>query len=137
MSGRRDRLRALEAQGEQRRLSKDEFLQPKIHEDDLYIAGMDGTIRVRSLTHRVRQEIRQRAKFGTPEYDDDLFTVLCIVHSLVDPQLTEEDVEALRDQNFTVWDEICTQLSVFNLLGATANLKKGSSETPNTDSASG
>jgi hypothetical protein len=94
-------------------------------------------IRVRSLSHRVRQDIRQQAKFNTPDYDDDLFTELVIVNSIIDPQFTLEEVEQFKDQNFVVWDEIITQLSMFNLLDAAGGeLKKGSSENQNSDSAS-
>lgn len=128
--------KALEAQDLQRRLSKQEFLRPQIHEDDVPILSLGGSVRVRSLTHRTRSELRQRAKFGTPDYDDDLFTDLVIIHSIIDPQLSEADIEQMKEQNFVVYDELIQALSMFNLLGATGNLKKDSSETQNSDSAS-
>ena len=136
MAGSEPRERAVQAQAEQRRLSKEQLLRPHLREEDVNLLSLGGTIRVRSLSHRVRQELRQKAKFNTPEYDDDLFTELVIVHSIVDPQFTLEEVEQFKDQNFVVWDEIITQLSMFNLLDAAGGeLKKGSSETPNSDSA--
>lgn len=137
MAGAEARQKALEAQAEQRRLSKEQLLQPQIREDDIPLLSLGGSIRVRSMTHRTRQELRQKAKFNTPEYDDDLFTELVIVHSIIDPEFTLEDCEQLKDQNFVVWDEIITQLTMFNLLDAAGGeLKKGSSETTNSDSAS-
>jgi hypothetical protein len=136
MAGSEAREQAVEAQAEQRRLSKEQLLRPQIREEDIHLISLGGTVRVRSLSHRVRQDLRQRAKFNTPDYNDDLFTELVIIHSIVDPQLTLEEVEQFRDQNFAVWDEIITQLSMFNLLDAAGGeLKKGSSETPNSDSA--
>jgi hypothetical protein len=133
--GREDKLKALEQQETQRRLSKEQFLKPQIHEDDVEIMSMGGTVRLRSLSHRQRQDLRNRAHFGGPEYDDDLFTVLVMVNVIVDPPLTEADVEQLREQNSVVFDEIVTQISMFNLMTASGDLKKGSSETQNSDSA--
>jgi hypothetical protein len=137
MAGSEAQGKAVQAQAEQRRLSKEALLRPQIREDDIHLISLGGTVRIRSLTHRVRQDLRQQAKFGSPEYDDDLFTELVIVHSIIDPQLTIEEVEQFKEQNFVVWDEIITQLSMFNLLDAAGGeLKKGSSEIQNSDSAS-
>jgi hypothetical protein len=137
MAGSEAQEKAVQAQAEQRRLSKAELLRPQIREEDVYLVSLGGTVRVRSLSHRVRQDLRQQAKFGGPDYDDDLFTELVIIHSIVDPQFTLEEVEQFKDQNFVVWDEIITQLSMFNLLDAAGGeLKKGSSASPNSDSAS-
>jgi len=136
MAGSEAQEKAVQAQAEQRRLSKEELLRPQIREDDMPLLSLGGTIKVRSLSHRTRQDLRQQAKFNTPEYDDDLFTELVIVHSIIDPQFTLEDIEQFKDQNFVVWDELITQLSMFNLLDAAGGeLKKGSSETQNSDSA--
>jgi len=137
MAGSEAQEKAVQAQAEQRRLSKEELLRPQIREDDMPLLSLGGTIKVRSLSHRTRQDLRQQAKFNTPEYDDDLFTELVIVHSIIDPQFTLEDIEQFKDQNFVVWDELITQLTMFNLLDmAGGELKKGSSEIPNSDSAS-
>ena len=136
MGGSEAQEKAVQAQAEQRRLSKEQMLRPQIREDDIPLLSLGGTVRIRSLTHRTRQELRQQAKFQTPEYDDDLFTALIIQHSVIDPQFTIDEVEQFKDQNFVVWDELITQLSMFNLLDAAGGeLKKGSSETPNSDSA--
>ena len=137
MGGSEAQEKAVQAQAEQRRLSKEQMLRPQIREDDIPLLSLGGTVRIRSLTHRTRQELRQQAKFQTPEYDDDLFTALIIQHSVIDPQFTIDEVEQFKDQNFVVWDELITQLSMFNLLDAAGGeLKKGSSETQNSDSAS-
>jgi hypothetical protein len=136
MAGSEAQEKAVQAQAEQRRLSKDQLLRPQIREEDVLLISLGGTVRIRSLSHRVRQELRQQAKFGTPDYDDDLFTELVIISSIIDPQFTLEEVEQFKDQNFVVWDEIITQLSMFNLLDAAGGeLKKGSSEIQNSDSA--
>jgi hypothetical protein len=136
MAGSEAQEKAVQAQAEQRRLSKDQLLRPQIREEDVLLISLGGTVRIRSLSHRVRQELRQQAKFGTPDYDDDLFTELVIISSIIDPQFTLEEVEQFKDQNFVVWDEIITQLSMFNLLDAAGGeLKKGSSESQNSDSA--
>ena len=136
MGGSEAQEKAVQAQAEQRRLSKEQMLRPQIREDDMPLLSLGGTVRIRSLSHRTRQELRQQAKFQTPEYDDDLFTELIIIHSIIDPQFTLAEIEQFKDQNFVVWDELITQLSMFNLLDAAGGeLKKGSSETQNSDSA--
>jgi hypothetical protein len=136
MGGSEAQEKAVQAQAEQRRLSKEQMLRPQIREEEIPLLSLGGTILVRSMSHRTRSELRQQAKFQTPEYDDDLFTELVIINSIIDPQFTLEEVQQFKDQNFVVWDEIITQLSMFNLLDAAGGeLKKGSSETQNSDSA--
>jgi len=122
--GREAREKFLEQQSLQRRLSKEEFLQPRIHQEELDLPALGGQVIIRSLSHAERMEIRQRAKFGTPDYDDDLFTNLCIVKSLVDPELTEADADQLRQLNAVVYDQLVMAISTFNLLGGAGELKK-------------
>lgn len=136
MRGREARLRALEVENEHRRLSREQLLTNQVREEEATIAGLGGTVKLRSMTHGLRSELRKQAKFGTPEYDDDLFTRLVIVHTIVDPQLTEEDVELLKQQDSVVFDEIVLQINIFSLTATAENLKKGSKSTQNEDSPS-
>lgn len=131
------REKQLEAEAEQRRLTREQMLRPQIREEEIPLLSLGGTVLIRSLSHRTRQQLREQAKFQTPDYDDDLFTALIIQHSVIDPKFSLEDLETFKDQNFVVWDELITQLSMFNLLDAAGGeLKKASSETQNSDSAS-
>jgi len=131
MPGREGTLKALESESEQRRLSKEELLRPRIQEKTEFIDGLGGEIVIRSLSHRQRQEIHARAGVGKPDYDDDLLTCLTIVESLVDPKLEESDIQALKEQDVTVFDEIVLKLSLLNMMGRTEVLKKDSKGTPN------
>lgn len=131
MAGREGTLKALETQESQRRLSKEELLRPRIVERTEYIDGLGGEIVVRSLSHAQRQEVHKRAGVGTPEFDDDLLTCLTIVESLVEPKIEESDLEALRQQDVTIFDEIVLKLTMLNMMGRTEELKKDSEETPN------
>lgn len=128
-NGRKEKLQALESQNEQKRLSKEQLLQPHIREVEVEIAELGGTVLIRTLSHRVRQELRQKCGFGTPEFDEDKFTNLGIIYSVVDPELTEEDLESLKELSANVYDELVTQISMVNLFGAGAELKKDSSPT--------
>jgi len=134
--GREARVQALRAQDEQRRLSREQFLQPRIREEEVTVAGLGGTVVLRGITHGLRNDLRKQAKFSTPEYDDDLFTRLVMVHTIVDPELTIEDIEALMEQDSVVFDELVMHINIFALSATADALKKGSKQTPNSDSPS-
>jgi hypothetical protein len=124
------RINDISAREEQRRLSKEELLRPRVYEKDEFIEALGGTVRIRSLTHAMRSEIRQKAGFGTKDWDEDRFTSLGIIFSIVDPKLTEEDVESLRQVDAGVYDELVLRISMMNMLGHQEELGKDSSETP-------
>ena len=132
--GRESHLKSLEAQESQRRLSKEEMLRARIVEKEEFIEGLGGTVLLRSLSHEARQEIRTKSGFQTPNWDEDLFTSLGIVYSVIDPKLTEEDIAELRKQDSQIYDDLVLKITMLNMLGRTEELKKESSETPNSDS---
>jgi len=136
VSGNAARLKALENEETQRKLSKEELLRPRIVEKEEFIDGLGGTVTLRSLSHARRQEIRTKSGFQTSEWNEDLFTSLGIVYSVVDPKLTEEDIEKLREQDSSVYDELVLKITMLNMLGRADDLKKESSETQSSDSPS-
>ncbi len=135
MAGREGKQKELEARGEQRRLSKAELLRPRIVEEDININSLGGKVLVKSMSHEARLRIREQCGFNTPQFDEDRFTMLSIMESIIDPQLTEEDLVELRKQDANVIDEIIVQISMLNMLGRTEELKKESEPTQNSDSA--
>ena len=130
MSGSQAKINDLNAREEQRRLSKAELLQPRVIEKDEYIEALGGTVRLRSLTHAARTEIRDKSHFGTDQWDEDRFTTLGIIYSIVEPELTEEDIEGLRGIDANAYDELVLKISLLNMLGHQEQLGKDSSETP-------
>lgn len=121
----------LQAKEQQRRLSKAELLQPRIVEKEVPLESMGGAVVVlKSLSHAERQMIRSEAGLGTPEWDEEKFTMLSIVTSLVDPKLEMSDLDDLKKQNAGVIDELVTQITFLNMLGQAGELKKESSEIP-------
>lgn len=136
MSGNAPKLRALEAQDEQRRLSKEELLRPRKVKDEVSIPQLGGTVEIQSLSHRQRRELQQKAGFGTDDFDEDKLTFLGIVESVVDPKLTVEDVAALAEQDYAIIDALSTYITHLNLFGAAGDLGKGSRPSQNSDSAS-
>lgn len=134
MANREGKLRDLSAREEQRKLSKEELLRPRKVVEEQFIPGLGGTVTLQSISHRQRQEFREASKFGTAEFDEDRFTLLSIVASVVDPALTLEDVEALKDQDATVIDELIVFISSLNMLGRSEELKKGSKPIKSSDS---
>lgn len=136
MAGREGKLQALKSAEENRRVSKEELLRPRIVTKPEFIDGLGGEVVIRSLSHAQRQEINQRANVGKPDYDDDLLTCLTIVESLVEPKLEEKDIDALREQDVTIFDDLVLKITMLNMLGRTEDLKKDSREIPNSDSPS-
>lgn len=128
MSG-NQHLKALETQEAQRRLSKAELLQPKIVEEDVPIEKLGGTVRIRSLSGGLRTRIRKESGFQTPEFDSDKMELLTIVYSIIDPELTVGDLEALNAQDSGILDELSIKITMLNMLGQTEELKKDSSPT--------
>ena len=125
-------LQVLEAQNEQRRLSKEALLTPRRVERDVEVTSLEGTIKLRSLTYGQREDIKQRAlKVGKGQIDEDTFNLLTIVESIVEPDLGEEDILALKAQDASVIDEISMQIQFINMTGEAKALKKGSSKTTN------
>lgn len=136
MAGREGKLNDLEAREEQKRLSKAELLRPRLVEEDVYINSLKGTIRISSISHATRQEIKALCGFGTAKWDEEKFELMGIVSSIIDPKLTVDDLEELAKQDSTVIDEIALAIATLNMLGRTEDLKKDSETTPSLDSVS-
>jgi len=99
------------------------------------ISGLGGTVIIKSMSHAVRQELRGLTGWGTDDFDQDRFVCLAIVRSLVDPQLSDTDIEQLRQQDQSIYDELEMQITLLNMIGRTEELKKDSSSTPSSASA--
>lgn len=138
MSGKASpKLAAVAAQEEQHRLSKSEFLDPRIREEEVEIASMGGKVTIRSLSYLARKELRSRCGWGSEEtWDDEKFTVLCIIHSVIDPDLTEDDIPMLEAMDQGVFDELVMRVTLLNMMGRTEPLKKDSETIGSSDSVS-
>lgn len=124
------KLAAVEAQEEQRRLSKKEFLNPRIREERTFIPSMGGEVTIRSLSYALRRDLRQRCGFGKEEeWDEEKFTLLCLVHSIIDPELTEDDIPALQELDQSIFDDLILKVTLLNMFGRTEELKKDSETT--------
>lgn len=139
MTGSAARVAQLNQAEEQRRVSREDLITVHFREEEVEIAAFDGAlITLRSMTTRRRRELRDRAGFGSDEWDDDLFTALCVVECIVDPALTEADVQAIMDQDVGLWDELTLHVSLINMPSQRKTVKdlgKDSSPTENSDSA--
>lgn len=120
----------LKGREQQRRLSKEDLLQPRILKQEVFLESLQGSVVLKSLSHAERQRVRTEAGLGTDAWDEDQFTLLTIVASVEDPKLSLEDVEALKAQDAAVIDELVTQITFLNMLGQAGELKKESSEIP-------
>lgn len=134
MSGAEARVAQLQAREEQKRASREDLITIHTREEDIPLASLDGaTVRIRSLTARQRREIRDKAGWGGDGWDEEYFTALCVVASLIDPVLSEEDAAQLMDQDAGMWDELTLQVNLMNLPSPKKGIKdlgKDSSPTP-------
>lgn len=115
----------------QRRISREELLQPKIKEEDLPISELGGSVKIRSLSQERRRLIREGSKAGTPEYDEGYYELLLVVYSVVEPKMSMDDVEALKDQDASIIDQIIIGINMLNMFGTLDQLKNALSETQN------
>lgn len=126
----------LQQKEQQRRVSRSELLKPKITEEDVYIKRLDGTVKLRSLSQEKRRIIREGCGANTPDYSQDKFELLSIVHSVVDPKLNENDVEELKEQDGGIIDELVVAIQMLNTFGNIEQLKNSLSEIQSSDSPS-
>jgi hypothetical protein len=58
------------------------------------------------------------------EWDEEKFNDLVMAASFVEPEMTLEDIDTLKDSSSTVWDELTMHITMLNMLGQTEDLKK-------------
>lgn len=119
----------LKAKQDQQRLSKEQLLTAYIRHREIEIPELGGTVYLRSINHRARQEMRQKSQWGTEEFDEDLFTMLCLIHSMEDPKLDESDIGQLKEQDMAIYDELVAEVTLLNMMGQGKELKKESGPT--------
>jgi len=127
-------LLALEAREQQRRLSRQDLLQPKIIEKEVEIAELGGTVLLKSLSYEVRSSIRKATGWGSGNMDAELFELMLIAESVIDPPLTVDDLQELKKQDLTIIDVLSVECSILNSPGRATELKKGLEEILNSDS---
>lgn len=145
MSGNAAAKAQLQVAAEQRRASREDLFSGKVRYDEPFIESLGATVKIKSLTGRERRVIYEKCGFNhmTQVADDpELMTRLTIMTCLVDPKVTEEDLEDLLDQDIQILDELSVRCTIHNLpAGAEGSdeLEAGkddSSPTPISDSDS-
>jgi len=127
-------LDQLQVANEQRMASREELLQPRVRDEVVFIPSLDASIKIRSFTLAVRREVQKAAGQGAPNFDPEELNVYAILYGVIEPKLEKEDIEALRNQDAAIIDEIVAALSMHNSFGAIRELKKGLEEIANSDS---
>lgn len=130
MAGSKARLQALNSRELQQRISKEQLLTPRQLEEDVTLESLGGTVKIRSLSHGQRQDIQGKCMDpDTGQFDTDKMTMLSLVEAIIEPDLTEADIEALRTQDASIIDELQVAIASLNLMGRAGELKKGSRKT--------
>lgn len=68
--------------------------------------------------------MRNACGFRTNEWDEEKFAEMWIAETIIDPDISYEDVVALRETDAMVWDELNTAVNLFDL-----NMADGAKET--------
>lgn len=81
------------------RLSLDQILSaPDLPEREVEVPEWGGSVKVRSLTKAAQEHLRKSAK-SADGVDEEKLQMLLIVHCVVDPPMTEADIESLRKKS--------------------------------------
>ena len=128
-----DNVKDLAAREAQRRASKEDLLRPRRFRDDVFIEGIQATVTLQSLSQAQRQEIQEKAQVDG-QYNAELAGLMTIALSVVDPELSLDDVKALSQQDVGVIDELHVHIALMNNMGKVEGLKKESSRIESSDS---
>jgi hypothetical protein len=128
-------VRDLAAREAQQKASREMLLRPRRFRDEVFIEGIQATVTLQSLSLASRQIIQDRAQVDG-KYDEQLAGLLTIALSVVDPELTLEDVEVLKEQDVGIIDELHLHIAMMNNMGKVEGLKKESSKIETSDSDS-
>lgn len=124
----------LAAREAQQRLAREDLLSIHTREEEVTITSLGGTVKLKSLTARQRRELRDKAGWGTDNWDEELFTAYCVVACIVEPDITEADVEQLMEQDAAVWDEITLHVNLINLPSGRMTIKDLGKDSSPTES---
>lgn len=131
--GNEGQIKDLQAREAQRKASREDLLRPRRFKEEVFVEGIQATVTLQSLSQEKRQEVQEKARVNG-EMDAELAGLLTIVASVVDPELTLADVEALKQQDAAVIDELHVHIAQMNMMGKHEELKKGLGLTPISDS---
>ena len=124
-----DKVRALQARAEQQKASRELLLHPRRFRQDVLIEGLGAEVTLQSLSQEQRKDIQEKAQGDDGTYDGEQAGLLTIVACVVDPELTLNDLEALKQQDAAIIDELHMHIALMNQMGKVPELKKGSSKT--------
>lgn len=95
-------------------LSVDEILNaPDLEEQVINVSSWGGAIRIRSLTKAATQAIRREARSGG-DLDLDRVEMMMLLHSVVDPPISEEHYEALRGRSSAAIEYVLGKIMALN-----------------------
>lgn len=123
----------------QRRLSREELLKPKFVEEELYIEELGGTVLLRSMSQEARRIVNEKPKIldeegnETGKVDQPLFERLAIRHSVIEPALTDSDIDQFKEIDALIIDKLILAIQLLNSVGNLDSLKNSSSGTQSLD----
>lgn len=127
------------------RLSLEGLITPQLPEDVLDIPALGGSVLLRAFNGRVAKEAREYSMpkdangeiIPGAEQDEDLYERALVLFGVVDPKLTEDDVEVLFTEQFQfVARMIALSVLALNAAGRAVDISKVSGQIRKDSSAS-
>lgn len=84
--------------------------------ETIEIPEWGGSVKVRSFTKAQQQEIRVKATKGNGEIDESRLEMLLVLHALIEPQFSEDQLAQLAEKSASAIDGILTTIN--SLAGA-------------------
>ena len=103
-------------------IDKSALLRSNAGEKTINIPELGGAIKIKGLSFSKRNSITKGATNINKEMDYSLFQILVIIECMVEPKLTHEDEEMLKNCPFSIIDKISKE--IFTLSGMSFDVKE-------------
>jgi hypothetical protein len=129
------RLRVADAQ--RRMATRDMLLGLHRQRKVEFIESLGAEVALISMGARDRDRIEKLSGYGTDEFDRTKHVMMSLITCIEEPKLTEDDIEALAEQDIRIIDELIMHITLLNIVGGDPETaKKLLKKTSNSDSDS-
>jgi len=103
-------------------LTFDEILAARdLEEKEVYVAEWNGHVKIRSMTKAEQQAMRKEASVNG-QVDPDKLEIIMLAHCLIEPQVTIEQAEKLKDKSAAAVDKVLRE--ILSIAGLTEEVQK-------------
>ncbi|AVX31799.1 hypothetical protein CTH_2256 [Carboxydocella thermautotrophica] len=96
--------------------------KPDLDEKELFVPEWDGYVKIRGLTKAQQQAMRRQASTANGQIDTDKLETIMLASCLVEPAITLEQAEQLKNKSAAAIDRILRE--ILELAGLTEEAQK-------------